>query len=114
MAPHEFGRVLLHLNQRRGFLSNRKKDRGDKEVQGMLAEINELAAAMAAENSRTIGEHLAKALEANRLERVRGKHTRRSMFEDEFEQLWEAQREHHPSLLTEALKYGRLGKQANP
>ena len=24
LAPHELGRVLLHLNQRRGFLSNRK------------------------------------------------------------------------------------------
>ena len=29
LTPHEIGRVLLHLNQRRGFLSNRKKDRGD-------------------------------------------------------------------------------------
>ena len=41
LEPFEIGRVLLHLNQRRGFLSNKKKDRGDKEVQGMLAEINE-------------------------------------------------------------------------
>ena len=41
LSLHEFGRVLLHLNQRRGFLSNRKKDRGDKEVEGMLAEINQ-------------------------------------------------------------------------
>ena len=25
LTPHEIGRVLLHLNQRRGFLSNRKR-----------------------------------------------------------------------------------------
>lgn len=114
LEPFELGRVLLHLNQRRGFLSNRKKDRGDKEVQGMLAEINELAEAMEAGKSSTIGEHFAKALKKDRLLRVRGQHTRRSMFEDEFELLWNAQREHHPTLLTEELRYGKLGKQSQP
>ena len=43
LSAHELGRVLLHLNQRRGFLSNRKKDRGDREVKGMLEEISNLA-----------------------------------------------------------------------
>jgi CRISPR-associated endonuclease Csn1 len=114
LDPFEFGRVLLHLNQRRGFLSNRKKDRGDKEVQGMLAEINELAAAMVEDDSRTLGEHLAKTLAEDRLCRIRGQHTRRSMLEEEFEQLWEAQRKHHPSLLTDQLKYGNAGKQTQP
>ena len=48
LEPYEIGRVLLHLNQRRGFLSNRKTDPGrDKETQGMLAEINQLAQAVA-------------------------------------------------------------------
>ena len=28
LTPHELGRVIFHLNQRRGFRSNRKTDRG--------------------------------------------------------------------------------------
>jgi CRISPR-associated endonuclease Csn1 len=28
LTPHEFGRALFHLNQRRGFKSNRKTDKG--------------------------------------------------------------------------------------
>lgn len=114
LEPFEFGRVLLHLNQRRGFLSNRKKDRGDKEVQGMLAEINELANEMHRADSATIGAHFAKALADNPLVPVRGKHTRRSMFEEEFELLWATQAKHHPQLLTEKLKYGQLGRQSYP
>jgi CRISPR-associated endonuclease Csn1 len=114
LAPHEIGRVLLHLNQRRGFLSNRKKDRGDKEVQGMLAEINALAEDMQAKNSETIGEHFAKALAAAPLDPIRGHHTHRAMFEHEFEAIWNSQAKHHPKLLTEEFKYGRHGKQSYP
>jgi CRISPR-associated endonuclease Csn1 len=110
---YEFGRVLIHLNQRRGFLSNRKSDRArKKETQGMLAEINELAAAIELSRSRTLGEHLAKSIADNPHNRVRGHHTRRSMLEDEFEVLWEAQRKHYPELLTDELKYGAIGKQS--
>lgn len=112
ITPHEFGRALLHLNQRRGFLSNRKSDRErKKETQGMLAEINELAAKIEQSGSRTVGEHLAKQRALNPLIAVRKHHTRRDMFEQEFELLWEAQRKYHPNLLTETLKYGQQGKQ---
>lgn len=50
LTPHEFGRVLFHLNQRRGFLSNRKADRKAKsdERQGMKAGQKKLEEAMAA------------------------------------------------------------------
>ena len=36
LTPHEIGRVIFHLNQRRGFKSNRKADSNDAE-QGMIA-----------------------------------------------------------------------------
>ena len=107
LTLHEFGRCLLHLNQRRGFLSNRKKDRGDKEVQGMLAEINDLAAAM---GDQTLGQHLAQQRENAPLDPIRGQHTRRSMLIDEFNQLWETQAKHHPNQLTPTLRYGEKGK----
>ena len=107
LTPHQIGRCLLHLNQRRGFLSNRKKDRGDKEVQGMLAEINDLAAAM---GERTLGQYLAEQLAADPLNRIRGRHTLRTMLADEFNRLWETQAKHHPQLLTDALRYGEKGR----
>ncbi|MDZ4821195.1 MAG: type II CRISPR RNA-guided endonuclease Cas9 [Planctomycetota bacterium] len=111
LSPHEIGRLLLHLNQRRGFLSNRKSDRErKKETQGMLAEINELAGAVKDAECRTVGEYFAKSLAENQHQRVRGKHTRRDMFEEEFETVWQAQRQYHPELLTDKLKYGSLGK----
>jgi len=121
LAPHQIGRVLLHLSQRRGFLSNRKKDRGDKEVQGMLAEINELDEEINATNKRSLGELLHEKIadldHTNRTDgdHVRNRHTRRSMYEDEFEAIWEAQRGFgHADLLTERLKYGSLGRQEYP
>ena len=41
LTPGEFGRVLVHLNQRRGFKSNRKTDRARKaDDEGTLGEIN--------------------------------------------------------------------------
>ncbi|HEY2838849.1 MAG TPA: type II CRISPR RNA-guided endonuclease Cas9, partial [Pirellulales bacterium] len=111
LTPHELGRALMHLNQRRGFLSNRKADRQQKDdTKGMLAEINELQKVIQDSGCETLGEFLAKELEADPLRRIRGRHTRRDMLETEFELLWERQRKHHPELLTDALKYGERGK----
>lgn len=112
LKPHEIGRLLIHLNQRRGFLSNRKADRARaKENSEMLAEINELAAKM---GDQTLGQYIAEKRDANPLERVRGKHTLRQMYLDEFEKIWETQRMFYPELLTDELKYGRRGKLSYP
>lgn len=120
LTPHELGRVFLHLNQRRGFLSNRKKDRGDKEVKGMLGEISDLAADMAETGARTLGEYLHRKAatfdHAMRLENdhVRNRHTRRGMLHEEFEAICDAQQRHHPDILTETLRYGEIGKGTYP
>ncbi len=115
LEPFEIGRVLLHLNQRRGFLSNRKKDRGDKEVQGMLAEINDNERKRVEGNHPTIGAFLAsKAAAINHCERapddhVRNRHLAREQIEAEFEAIWKFQSPHQPDLLTEALRAGQFG-----
>jgi CRISPR-associated endonuclease Csn1 len=115
LSPLEIGRVLIHLNQRRGFLSNKKADREKKaDASKMLAEISELAKEIETAGHRTLGEHFAKAIEANPLSRVRGKHTRRDMFLAEFEAIWSAQQKHHPQLLTDELKLGKTGVTAYP
>jgi CRISPR-associated endonuclease Csn1 len=120
LEPFEIGRVLLHLNQRRGFLSNRKKDRGDKEVQGMLAEINENEHEREAGGFKTIGAWLAdKQSHMDHCHRVQGdqirsRHLARAQYDDEFEAIWTVQAKHFPKLLTDELKYGKLGKQKYP
>jgi len=104
LTPYEFGRLLVHLNQRRGFKSNRKTDRGRKaDDKGMLGEINELAAKLNDAGCQTLGEYLAK-LHDDPHARVRNRHTRRDMFETEFEVCWTKQQAFHPSLLPDELK----------
>lgn len=114
----EFGRVLMHLNQRRGFLSNRKADRGRrKENSKTLQEISDLAEAIEQSNARTLGEYFHQQRQSGNSGetlRVRDRHTHRGMYEDEFEHLWESQRRFHLNELTERLKYGRRGKQTYP
>jgi CRISPR-associated endonuclease Csn1 len=113
LSLYEFGRVLMHLNQRRGFLSNRKKDRGDKEVEGMLAEINANEARREAGGFATIGAMLAdihsKTDHRAGAERVRDRHLERRQYVEEFNTLWDKQAEFYPDVLTATLKHGQLG-----
>lgn len=105
LTPHELGRTLLHLNQHRGFLSNRKADRAAKaEQQGLLAEISTLQADL---NGRTLGEYLSAQRDPDpkrhHLVRLRGRHTHRTMYKEEFDAIVSKQREYHPDLLTTEL-----------
>ena len=111
LTPHEIGRVLVHLGQRRGFLSNRKTDKAkDKDTKGMLGEISELASAIQRDACRTLGQYLANVEEAfdhgtaADNQTVRRRHTRRDMYEHEFETIWEAQRAYYRELLVDELK----------
>lgn len=105
LQPFELGRVLIHLNQRRGFLSNRKTDRARKnEASKMLKEISALAGEIESAGHQTLGEHLADMNSRRPLVRLRGRHTRRDMLEREFELIWNEQKKHHPSLLTDELR----------
>ena len=53
-----FGRAVFHLNQRRGFKSNRKTDRGDNESGKVKDATARLDQAMMAKGARTYGEFL--------------------------------------------------------
>ena len=101
LAPHELGRAIFHLNQRRGFLSNRKvRDSGDKKKEDGVVkqEIVELKKEIEESGSRTLGEFLAD--QPNKRER----RTERKMYEDEFDALWKKQAEFRPELFTDALR----------
>ena len=116
ISLHQLGRILLHLNQRRGFKSNRKSERKNSEVSGMLAEISDLGDAMKASGARTYGEFLY--LQSQQIDhtaaemdnRLRGRHTQRDWLTEEFDLIWQTQQKHHPDVLTDHLAYGRLGR----
>ena len=102
LSLHEFGRTLVHMNRRRGFRSNRKTDRAKKkEDEGMLAEISALEATIQSSGCRTLGEYLCGIANPDR---IRGRHTRRDMYEREFDLLWETQQQFHSEVLTDELK----------
>ncbi len=120
------GRALFHLNQRRGFKSNRKTDRGDNESGKIKDATARLDQAMMAKGARTYGEFLhIRRVAAPDPKNVPGVRTRLSIaardnsdkaesgydfypdrrhLSEEFEKLWSAQVAHHPDTLTNDLR----------
>ncbi len=121
LAPHEFGRVLLHFVARRGFLSSKKqlagdliddpdtvdyletldnastddpKDESQKEESQFKAEITELRKNINS-NTRTLGEYLHKRNQGeckrNRNHTEDYLRTDRAMYQDELKQIWQKQ-----------------------
>jgi CRISPR-associated endonuclease Csn1 len=58
LSAHHVGRALFHLNQRRGFLSNRKTEKGDKESGAIKTAAGKLQQSMAEVSANTLGEFL--------------------------------------------------------
>ncbi len=105
LEPHEIGRVIYHLIQRRGFRSNRresgKSSESVKELGQVKEGISQLEQEMAAAKSRTLGEYFA-GLNPH-LEKIRRRWTARWMFEKEFEAVWSSQIKHYPEMFTRDL-----------
>jgi len=118
----EIGRAIFHLNQRRGFQSNRKADRGKDEDAGKIAVgIDRLVDAIDAAGARTFGEFLhlrrAAATDRNAIPSVRVRlraetgdeakgdgydfYPGRNLLSREFDAIWEAQAPHHPQVMTD-------------
>ena len=113
ISLHEFGRALFHLNQRRGFKSNRKLDADDKETSTMKNAIKELQNELKNAGARTLGEYLFNLNKDNNKHHQRkplrvkttaegyNLYPNRKMYEDEFEILWKKQSEYHKELTSE-------------
>jgi CRISPR-associated endonuclease Csn1 len=100
LKPHEFGRVLYHLSQRRGFKSNRKG--GDSKDDGKVKkEAGDLQKKIDEKGCRTIGEYFASLNPEE--QRIRARYTFRSMYEKELDLLWDKQKEYYPAILTDDL-----------
>lgn len=127
LEPYEIGRALFHLQQRRGFKSNRKAD-GDEDG-AMYAAIEAARFKMKADGARTLGELFGRPRKIQTAEnlrlpagqrdplpqarvKARSEGTKmaydyypdRAMIVDEFEQIWAAQAAYHPALMTPIAK----------
>ena len=103
LSLYEFGRVLFHLNQRRGFKSNRKTGKAKKEDGKVNEEATELQRLIEENGCRTLGEYFAQLNPKE--QRIRDRYTFRSMYENEFDLLWEKQAKYYPELLTDNLHH---------
>lgn len=112
LAGPEFARALFHLNQRRGFKSNRKTDKKDSDSGMLKKAIKDLRVKLVEEDCETLGEWLANrhAEGLSVRARLRGStqkdkaydfYADRTMVEHEFDQIWSKQSQINPALFTE-------------
>lgn len=95
LSPHELGRALFHLDQRRGFKSNRKTD--SSEDNKLAAKISELDRRIAASGACTLGEYLHKRRLKGKMVRARpeaGFYPHRALYENEFATIRDMQMPH--------------------
>ncbi len=115
LSLHQLGRAIFHLNQRRGFRSNRKTDRAESEAKEsgkIKTAADRLTEAMAESSARTLGEFLARRHRKRQAVRARlsGEgakaeydfYPQRAMLEEEFDKLWQAQARFHPQLTADS------------
>lgn len=119
LTPAEFARALFHVNQRRGFKSNRKTDKKDNDGSALKVAISKLREVMRQENCRSVGEWLHKRDAGGEMVRARYRQTKvtkddgktridksydlyidRAMIEGEFDALWAKQAQLNPALFT--------------
>jgi CRISPR-associated endonuclease Csn1 len=124
LPVHHVGRALFHLNQRRGFLSNRKTEKKKDNESGAIKQAaGKLQEAMKAGQARTLGEFLHGRHRVRAPVRARNIssgakaeydfYPTRQMLLDEFNAIWDAQAPHHPQMTEEArnaIHHGPSGK----
>ncbi|RCS58514.1 type II CRISPR RNA-guided endonuclease Cas9 [Parvibium lacunae] len=123
LSPYEFGRSLFHINQRRGFKSNRKTDKKENDSSALKAAIRRVASEIDGNQARTVGEWLYKRMLNGQPVRGRYRETKvqkedgktkidksydlyidRAMVEAEFEALWAKQASLNPAVYSEQAK----------
>lgn len=105
----EIGRVLYHINQKRGYKHAKADETGDKKQTDYVAAVNQRFA-MIKEKGLTIGQYFAQKLKENEVITEKGKfytyRTKEQVFPrkayiDEFDQIINVQRKFYPEVLTD-------------
>jgi CRISPR-associated endonuclease Csn1 len=112
LPTHHVGRALFHLNQRRGFLSNRTVDKKDDDKGAIKQAASRLKEAMEGEKARTLGEFLWRRHQRRHPVRTRNRgsgpkaeydfYPTRDLLLDEFNRIWSMQSPHLISMTPDA------------
>ncbi len=94
---YEIGRVFYHLNQRRGFLSNRKSQSDEETSSDYLNKIKDLDEKV---KDTTIGGYFYQLLTTNPFYRIKENIFPRKEYIKEFDTIWQCQKKYHPEVLT--------------
>lgn len=101
LSAHEVGRVIYHLNLRRGFKSNRKSISEEDAKTKISERIQNLRSQMQEKNFKTVGEYLYDLYKKGIPTKATietGFHLVRQLIEDEYDQIVATQKKHHKSI----------------
>ena len=98
----ELGRILYHLNQKRGYKSSRKEENLDKKDTEYVAEVKSRHQDLK-EKGLTIGQKFYPELEANPNYRIKQQVYPREAYIDEFNAILKQQQVYYPGIITDEL-----------
>ena len=96
----ELGRILYHLNQKRGYKSSRSDENIDKKESEYVAEVKNRYQEIKDEGL-TIGQKFYKELCKNQFYRIKQQVFPREAYIEEFETILKKQKEFYPSIITD-------------
>ncbi|HMM12886.1 MAG TPA: type II CRISPR RNA-guided endonuclease Cas9 [Bacteroidales bacterium] len=97
----QLGRILYHLNQRRGYKSGRLEKNADKAETDYVAEVLDRHAKLR-ENGLTIGQYFYSQLRENTDYRIKNQVFPREAYMEEFDRIMATQRKFYPELITDS------------
>lgn len=101
LSPEELGRVFFHLNQRRGYKSNRKTDLKDNQKETDFVQHMADRSTILHEKFMTVGEYCNEQLQADPHFRIKDRIFLRADYVAEFNKIWETQKKYYPKILTD-------------
>ncbi|NCI47376.1 type II CRISPR RNA-guided endonuclease Cas9 [Sediminibacterium soli] len=96
----EFGRILYHLNQKRGYKSSRSDANLDKKETEYVAEVKNRHQQIREQNL-TIGQNFLRLLNENANYRIKQQVFPREAYMEEFDSICRQQQKHHPDQITD-------------
>ncbi len=112
----ELGRIFYHLNQKRGYKSNRKANNEEESIpetknlkeeevapkkKGYLDLINDRETLLK-EKRITIGQYFFQELQKNSFFRIKENIFMRASYQDEFNRIWQTQKKYYPAELSDS------------
>lgn len=104
----EIGRIFYHMNQKRGYKSNRKTNEQETESDddSYLGRIEALDDYLK-NNNLTVGQYFSEQFEKNPYSKVKENIFLRARFIEEFDKIWNKQKEYYPDTLND-LNYNSI------